>query len=199
MFPRSDNLKSAIVPTVVVIISIIAYLLGTHLEEIFIYKRSAIYDGEVWRLVTGHFFHTNFNHLLLNIVALIMLWSLHSKFYQNKSYAVLTLISGLFVSISILTLDPEMEQYVGLSGILHAVFTWGALQDIKAKDKTGYLLLAGVIVKIIYEQMGGSNEFTQNLIAAPVAINAHLYGVIVGAIIFFYAIYTNKKAEVITK
>ena len=42
-----------------------------------------------------------------------------------------------------------MKSYVGLSGALHGLFTWGALKDISSKTKGGWLLLIGVWLKII--------------------------------------------------
>lgn len=187
--------QSTYTPAVIAIAAVIAFSFLSEIEALFIYSRDEINSGEVWRLITGHLFHTNFNHLLLNVVALLLLWSLHGKFYSTKSYLTLFFLSALFISLAIYFFDPEMKQYVGLSGILHAVFVWGALKDIKAKDKTGYLLLIGVLVKIVYEQSGGSSEFTANLINAPVAINAHLYGVVIGIIVFLFSNMPTKKPK----
>ena len=83
--------------------------------------------------------------------------------------------------------DPTLMQYVGLSGVLHGVFVFGAVMDINAKDKTGYLLFLGIWLKIAHEQFYGASTDVSNLIEASVAVNAHLWGALGG--LLFSVIY----------
>ena len=92
------------------------------------------------------------------------------------------MISTIICSVGIHWFSPDIKQYVGLSGVLHGLFIWGAIEDIKAKDRTGYLLLLGVILKIAHEQYYGASEDVADLIGANVAINAHLWGAIGGVL-----------------
>jgi len=71
-------------------------------------------------------------------------------------------------------------EYVGLSGVLHGIFVFGAIMDIKSKDKTGYLLFIGVWLKIAHEQIYGASTDVSDLIEASVAVDAHLWGAIGG-------------------
>lgn len=155
------------------------------LINVLIYDNQLIAQGEYWRLITGHFLHSNVNHLLLNGAAIILLWALHGQFYTIKSYLLLFLFCALFTSLALYQFDPNLNRYVGLSGILHGVFVYGACLDIYHREKTGYLLLVGVIIKVIHEQMFGASADLAQLIAANVAINAHLWGAIAGLIVFF--------------
>ena len=168
----------------IAILSVIAffgeYFLGELFTETFVYQRQLITEGEIWRLITGHILHTNGYHLLLNLAALFMLWALHGHFYQIKSYIALFLFCSVFTSIGIYYFDPSLLQYVGLSGVLHGIFVFGAIMDIKAKDKTGYLLFLGVWLKVAHEQFYGASADVSNLIEASVAINAHLWGALGG-------------------
>jgi membrane associated rhomboid family serine protease len=168
-FPIS--VQQVTVPAIVLIISLVAFIFDSSFSDLFVYQRSLVTQGEVWRVFTGHFFHTNGAHFLLNSAAVIM-------------------ISAVICAVGIHWFSPNIEQYVGLSGILHGLFIWGAIEDIKAKERTGYLLLIGVILKIAHEQYYGASEDVADLIGANVAINAHLWGALGGvfAILFLMAL-----------
>jgi rhomboid family GlyGly-CTERM serine protease len=176
--------QSSSIVILITIISILAYIFDQQLSDNLVYQRELISQGEIWRLITGHLLHTNNYHLLLNLSAMILLYLLHGNFYTIKNYSLLFLFCAVFCSISLYFFDPKLIQYVGLSGILHGVFVWGALMDIRTHDKTGYLLLLGVTLKIIHEQFYGASSDVSSLINASVAVNAHLWGAISGLIFF---------------
>jgi rhomboid family GlyGly-CTERM serine protease len=183
----------------IIFLAIIAFVFEKQLLEPLIYQRSLIAQGELWRIFTGHFFHTNGFHLLLNLSAIALLWSLHGQFYTLKNYSLLWLTSALSTSLGLYFFSPELIRYVGLSGVLHGIFVWGAMMDIKQKDKTGYLLFLGVWLKILHEQVSGPNQDIANLIQANVAIDAHLWGaaggLLVGLLTFVF-VQLKKKAQV---
>ena len=81
-----------------------------------------------------------------------------------------------------------------MSGVLHGVFIFGALMDIKNKDKTGYLLFIGVWLKIADEQYSGASQDVAELIGANIAIDAHLWGAIGGLLFSLsYLLYQRIK------
>ncbi|MFT5756287.1 MAG: rhomboid family GlyGly-CTERM serine protease [Alteromonadaceae bacterium] len=174
-------------PLIIILLSCLAFIFDDSLHAIFIYQRDLVSQGEIWRIFTGHIFHTNGYHLLLNVLALIMLWALHGQFYNSRIYLLVLIISALTSSIGIHFFSLDIQRYVGLSGVLHGVFIWGAVMDIKTKDKTGYILLVGVFLKILHEQFYGASEDVAQLISASVAINAHLWGALGGVIIGIYS------------
>ena len=73
------------VPLIVLFISLISFLFDNSLSELLVYQRSLVTQGEIWRVFSGHFFHTNGFHFLLNAAAVVMLWALHGHFYTIKS------------------------------------------------------------------------------------------------------------------
>ncbi|MCI2284129.1 rhombosortase [Colwellia sp. MSW7] len=188
-FPLASK-HSAIV-LVIALLSILAfvweYFIGNSIAQAFFYQRNLIIQGELWRLLTGHLLHTNGYHLLLNLTALIMLWALHGRFYTIKNYSALFLFCCLSTSVGVFYSSPSLIQYVGLSGVLHGIFVYGAIMDIMSKDKTGYLLFLGVWLKIAHEQIYGAGKDVSNLIEANVAVDAHLWGAIGG--LFFTMVY----------
>ncbi|PKH87947.1 rhombosortase [Colwellia sp. Bg11-28] len=179
--------------TIIAILAVLAYLFNDAVSEFFVYQYQLISQGELWRTFTGHFFHTNGIHLLLNLAALALLWALHGHFYNVKSYSLLFITSALTCSTGMYFFSPEIRQYVGLSGVLHGIFVFGAIMDIRHKDKTGYLLFVGVWLKIAHEQFYGASEQVSSLIDANVAVDAHLWGA-VGGLLFSscYVLMTKK-------
>lgn len=198
-FPFSTQHSLAVL--MIAVISILAFagefFMGDSATQLFVYHRNLIAQGEYWRLFTGHLLHTNGFHLLLNLAGLILLWALHGRFYSIKNYCALFVFCALGTSIGIFYGTPSLIQYVGLSGVLHGIFVFGAIMDIVAKDKTGYLLFIGVFVKIAHEQIYGASTDVSDLIEASVAIDAHLWGA-VGGLVFtiIYLLFFRFKAVV---
>jgi rhomboid family GlyGly-CTERM serine protease len=185
---------------IIALLSLIAFVLecffSNSITQALVYQRELISQGEFWRLFTGHVLHTNGFHLLLNLAALFMLWALHGHFYSIKNYTALFLFCSLTTSLGLYYFDPTLIEYVGLSGVLHGVFVFGALMDIHAKDKTGYLLFIGVWIKIAHEQFYGASSDISSLIEASVAVNAHLWGALGGivfTIVYLRILKTNFK------
>lgn len=181
-YTKQQYLVTLIVASISLIAFLTEYIFGNNITQLFVYHRELIIAGEKWRLLTGHFLHTNGFHLLLNLAALIMLWVLHGRFYTIKNYSMLFIFCAVTTSLGVFYGNPTLIQYVGLSGVLHGVFVFGAMMDINAKDKTGYLLFIGVWLKIAHEQYYGASNDVSDLIEASVAIDAHLWGAIGGLI-----------------
>ncbi|HCM47214.1 MAG TPA: rhombosortase [Colwellia sp.] len=174
--------QHSLLVVIIALLAILAYLLNDEIDSLFVYQYQLISQGELWRIFTGHFLHTNGIHLLLNLAALILLWALHGHFYNLKNYSLLFITSALICSAGLFYFSPEIHQYVGLSGVLHGIFVFGAILDIRYKDKTGYLLFIGVWLKIAHEQFYGASKQVSTLIDANVAIDAHLWGALGGLI-----------------
>lgn len=164
------------------IIALLCFFFDASIEDSLVFNRRLISQGEYWRLFSGHFLHTNGYHLLLNLSALLLLWALHGNFYHYKNYSLLFTFCALFCSAALYFLSPDIKQYVGLSGVLHGIFVFGAIMDIRNGDKTGYLLFIGVWLKILDEQYFGASTDVVDLIEANVAIDAHLWGALSGLI-----------------
>lgn len=90
----------------------------------------------------------------------------------------------MFIGCALFFLDSDIIWYVGFSGVLHGLFSYGVMNDIYHKDKWGYLLGLGLLVKVAYEQFFGAEQTTIELIDAPILVNAHLYGMLAGIIYY---------------
>lgn len=197
-FPISQ--QHSLIVLIIALLSIFAfageYFIGEPVTQALVYQRELIIQGEGWRMFTGHLLHTNGFHLLLNLAALIMLWALHGRFYTIKNYLALFLFCSISTSIGIFYDNTSLTQYVGLSGVLHGIFVFGAIMDILSKDKTGYLLFIGVWLKIAHEQIYGASSDVSDLIEASVAVDAHLWGAVGG--LLFSIIYVIKIKKPVT-
>lgn len=138
---------------------------------------NAMQDQQIWRLISGHFLHTNLQHFLLNALAFLALWALHGQYYHPRKLFSFIMMACCFISGWLFFFD-DTQIYVGFSGVIHALLVWGALQDIQVKEKTGYLLLIGVAGKVLWEQIYGGSVQTAAMINADIAVNAHLAGAI---------------------
>ena len=152
--------------------------------SIFKFEHDAITDGQIWRIFTGNFLHTNAWHLTMNLAGLWVIVLLHELHYKRHTpkLALLFISLCIFEGVGLYIFYPELKSYVGLSGVLHGLFTFGAIMDIRKGLFSGYLLLLGVIAKVAYEQYFGASNGMTELINARVATESHLVGVIAGLI-----------------
>lgn len=182
-------------PLITIVAAFVLFFLGSVAESHLPFSRSGVENGEWWRFITGNWLHSNVYHLLLNCAGVFLLWALHGDYYRTSQYFLMLTLYSLMVTVCLYHYDPSMTSYVGLSGALHGLFTWGALQDIKSKTKGGWLLLIGVWLKIIHEQFSAPNESLASLIDARVAIDAHLYGAMAGMLWFVIVTLINLRAK----
>ena len=54
-------------------VAILAYLFFGAAPEVLVFDRDAITHGELWRLVTGHWVHSDLEHAIWDITALLLL------------------------------------------------------------------------------------------------------------------------------
>ncbi|WP_227006676.1 rhombosortase [Shewanella donghaensis] len=155
---------------------------GFNIDKLFAYRYDLIGQGEWWRIATGNILHTNLWHLLMNLAGFWVILFLHEVHYKRHYFKLVSLFISLAIleGLGLYLFFPELKGYVGLSGLLHGLFTFGALLDIRRGYKSGYLLLLGVFAKVSYEMYFGASEGVSELINARVATESHLIGVISG-------------------
>ncbi|WP_445945438.1 rhombosortase [Shewanella sp.] len=160
---------------------------GSSVADSFSYLRLNITQGQVWRLLTGNLLHTNLWHLAMNLAGLWVILFLHEMHYRKQALLIYLLFISLclFEGLGLYFYYPALLSYVGLSGVLHGLFSFGAIMDITRGYRSGYLLLAGVLAKVCYEQTYGASDSVVELIGARVATESHLVGVISGIICAF--------------
>ncbi|MEM0515220.1 rhombosortase [Pseudoalteromonas sp. YIC-827] len=181
MFQSLFKKSTLLAPLALIILCVL--IMVFNLNPVLQFDRGAIIDGQVYRLLSGNFSHSNGAHLLMNMAGVGALWLLHHHFFTVRGYWLAIVSMSLGCTGLIYLFADNIDIYVGLSGTLHGLLVYGALRDIYSAEKTGYLLLLGVLIKVAYEQFIGASADLETLIASRVAIEAHLFGVIGGFVL----------------
>lgn len=151
-------------------------------DESLRYERPALLNGEIWRLWSAHIVHLGWSHYVLNAAGLLLVWALFHHAASIAGWCWHFLSAGLTVSLGLLWLNPDLAWYVGLSGILHALFVAGLLADMRGYGSLGWLVLLGFAGKIIFEQAYGPLPGSEHSAGGAVVVDAHLYGAIAGVV-----------------
>jgi rhomboid family GlyGly-CTERM serine protease len=144
------------------------------------YERHAIESGEYWRLLSGHFVHGTVRHLLLNGLGLVMVAALFPRDYSAAGWLFILVVSVLAIDLGFVLYEPQLEWYVGFSGVLHGALAAGVIAWWRRENRAFALVLGGALVaKLAWEQARGSLPFSGDM---PVIVDAHLYGALGGAL-----------------
>jgi rhomboid family GlyGly-CTERM serine protease len=157
-------------------------LAGNEGIALFQYQRSAILEGEYWRVLSGHLVHGTWQHWLLNAVGLSLLWAIFPRHLCNSSTALLSLGIALLTSSALLVLDPAVSWYLGMSALLHGLLVAWLVADLLNGKRMAGLLLLLVGLKLAYEQWFGPLPGSIESTGLPVLVNAHLYGALSGGL-----------------
>lgn len=168
-------------------------LAGQQAQDALLYSRQALAEHQYWRLLSAHLVHSNGYHLLLNSGGLLLVMLLHADYQTRQPLLWQCVFAALLISLLTWLWQPHIAEYVGLSGILHALLCYGALCDSQLRKVGGKLLLIGLIAKVAYEHYQGPDAALGQLINAEVAIFAHLYGLIAGFVLFGWDVVRNTR------
>ncbi|MEL7025231.1 MAG: rhombosortase [Pseudomonadota bacterium] len=163
------------------IIAVSAFL-PSHVADVFAYFRSKL-PVEAWRLVSAHLVHLNWQHALMNALALALLAALVGRCLTARQWAWFWFTASVFVSVGLWIVLPDLERYVGASGVLHGVAALGGIAMFREHRLESVLLLGGLIVKIGWEVQFGATAATAELIGGNVIEQAHWFGAVYGALV----------------
>lgn len=162
------------------LLMILVHLGGERASVLLRYERAQVLQGEWWRLITAHLAHGDARHLLLNLAGLVLLGMLFAGCYSLAGWLVITLCSLGAIGVGFVFYEPQLDWYVGLSGILHGLLAAGALAWWQRESRLLALALSLVVAgKLGWEQWQGALALSGSL---PVVVNAHLYGALGGLV-----------------
>ena len=145
------------------------------------YQSDLWQSGEFWRLLSGHLLHLNWNHTLMNLLALILITQIFSGRTPLRWWLD-TLLGAFIVSLGLLWLSPDVGWYVGLSGIAHGLFVAALLERLPLQPRSSLLLLVAIAGKLLWEQLYGALPLVAGSTPMPVIVDAHLYGAVSGVL-----------------
>jgi rhomboid family GlyGly-CTERM serine protease len=176
------HLQKWALPALIVIVASLLALSGEWGREWLRYDRDAIAGGEFWRLASGHFVHLGFSHWVLNGAGLLLVWFLVGEFLRTRQWLLVTLASVVGMDIGFWLLQPQLEWYVGLSGLLHGYLFAGIVAGFRERRIEMAVLGAIVVAKLVYEHLVGPLPGSELSSGGAVITAAHLYGAISGFI-----------------
>jgi rhomboid family GlyGly-CTERM serine protease len=144
--------------------------------------RQQVLSGEIWRIWTGHFVHTNGLHLTLNIVAaLVIYFGFFTRIKLGELLACGFVFTAL-ISLALLWILPDLDWYNGLSGLLHAFVAYFCIRLARDGAMVYWVGLGIVWLKVLVETTR-TNLVYENLIGdMHVITDAHLIGAFVGTV-----------------
>lgn len=149
-------------------------------REMLIYERDALMAGELWRMLTCNYIHLGWNHWQLNMAGFILIGWLFADEAPLSAWVGVLLICCLASSLGMFWLTPDADRVVGMSGVLHGLFVFGAMSWIQHGFRAGWVLLLGVGAKLIWEQTRGAVPLTEAFVGGAVITDAHLWGALGG-------------------
>lgn len=183
-FPLEMRLcaRSAILPVVLLGLCTALAAAGDPARDLLRYEREAVAAGQWWRLATAHVVHLGWSHLAMNMLALGLLAVLFDDVFSLRDWVLAALASMLAIDVGLYAFRPEVSWYVGLSGVLHGLLLAAALRLASQRSAVGFVLVAGVVFKLIWEQNAGPSALSASWAGGPVIVDAHLFGAAGGAL-----------------
>jgi rhomboid family GlyGly-CTERM serine protease len=137
--------------------------------------------SEWWRLVTGHLVHADAAHVGWNLLGVLLVWWLFASQYTPKAWLAILIGSTVAIDLGFLLWMPELEWYVGFSGVLHGMMAAGLLAWlVRSRDPLTALVAAVFAAKLAWEHLVGPLPFTADTIDLPVIHQAHSFGALGG-------------------
>jgi rhomboid family GlyGly-CTERM serine protease len=172
------------------------WLAGPGLTAQLRYDRAAVLGGQAWRLVSGHLVHADAAHLAWNLAGAALVWWLFAAEFTRRGWCLVMLVSTAAIDLGFVFAMPQLEWYVGLSGVLHGCMAAGLVAWLgRARDPVTLVVALLFAAKLGWEHFAGPLQFTSATLALPVVVEAHGLGAIGGALASLGLLYTGRRRE----
>lgn len=159
------------------------------------YDREEIANGETWRLLSGHFVHLGWSHLVLNGTGLMLIAYLVASHFSHRQWLAICLATIVGMDLGFWYLQPQLNWYVGLSGLLHGLLAAGTVNGMRRREAEFWIIGVFLLGKLIYEQLLGPLPGSEASSGGNVVVAAHLYGALSGALAGLYFGFSRSQAS----
>lgn len=152
------------------------------------FDRTALANGEFWRVVSSHFVHFNDSHLRWDLIGLLVLGT-WAEMLARARWALSLALAALAIPAAVWWAQPHLDTYRGLSGlacvpfgliVVHLLRSARRERD-RALGAVASIAALGFLGKTAYEALFDATLFAQaNGAFVPVPL-AHLIGFLCGA------------------
>ena len=154
-----------------------------------VYDRPAIAAGELWRLLTAHWVHFSYSHLLSNLAVLVATgWLIEAR--GRRDPVGLYALAASSIGITLFVAQPDLRIFGGGSGVAYAFVTYLGLRGLRDAGRWRWLcvaLLAVVGAKLLAEQVWGWSVVARDPDASFVTVPlSHAAGVAAGTSLWLW-------------
>ena len=179
-----NNIRDWPWATVAVALAAMLTFSFARLADVFIYQRSLIFSGQIWRTWTGHIVHFGPTHLWWDLAVFLPAGCWLERLRPKCAYW-LYLLCPIIISAVLLIFDPTLERYAGLSGLAVGTVVLLALIQLQNKNESiwlwvGVLLL--VAAKLVIELRQGAPLLVSDFKDIRNVPLAHLSGTACGVL-----------------
>ena len=146
--------------------------------EYFRFQHDWTSTGQIWRMLTAHWVHVGWLHLLLNGVGLVVCVSLTTPGWSLGRWLLNSIIISTGISIMLTLYNPEVIDYAGYSGALYGLYVLAACSLFPRDRLVAALIIAAIVGKVFMEQFNFYDFNSGDIIGARVIVDAHLYGLL---------------------
>ncbi|MEJ2455180.1 MAG: rhombosortase [Candidatus Thiodiazotropha sp.] len=162
-------------------LALFLYLWSGAAPEAWVYDRLAISQGEWWRLISGHWVHSDSEHALWDIGALLVLGLLFESRLKGEIFGALAL-GTLGIDLWLWYVEPSLAYYCGLSGILNGLLALGLVRWWRQQPHPlVWMTGLGAVLKIAWEMAAGEALLTAT--AWPSVPEVHAVGFVCGLLL----------------
>ncbi len=182
------KLLTARIPTVTLCLVCATLLVGAwaELAELFVYDRTEILNGELWRIITAPLVHFSKSHLFWNVLVLIAAgWTIEKS--DPRGFWIVCVFSCVSPGLMFLWAYPELLRYGGLSGLATGAVVYLCLYKTTWESGNKSLWVAILVlvgVKILVEVATDRSVFMREGTLFQILAATHVLGG-VGAIVAF--------------
>ena len=138
-------------------------------------------EGQIWRLITGHLTHLDWEHYFLNMAAITLSLVVFHNDIKPSHWIGSFLFISIFSSLCMVFGFSEYDRYVGFSDVIHGWILLGAASIAHKEPKLTAAIFVLFWLKIIEENMD-FHFFTSFAVTGNVAYESHIYGAIGGVL-----------------